>query len=151
MGDDAPLPITAESLARRDEWRRVFPGSETVWVEEADEGRGIGFDGLDPSAMVRAYRRVAAPWSDILGWYRSLFLELGWQERVVKDDWWWEWTSAARPGEELLVMDRTRIPDNWPAEVHEIWLGIRAEDPGTLFEVMFTAGGPFSAMKGDDA
>jgi len=151
MGDNAPLPITAESLARRDEWRRVFPGWETVWVEEADEGRGIGFDGLDPSAMVRAFRRVAAPWSDILPWYRSLFLELGWQERVVKDDWWWEWSSATRPGEPLVVMDRTRIPDEWPAEVHEIGRQIRAEDPRMLFEVMLTARGAFSETVRQDA
>ena len=151
MNQPETQPITADSLARRDEWQRAYPGSEIVWVEEVDEGRGHGFDGLDPSAMVRAYRRVAASWSDILGWYRSLFLELGWQERVVRDDWWWEWTSAARPGEELLVMDRSRIPENWPAEVHQIWLGIRAEDPRTLFEVMFTAQGAFSETVRHDA
>ena len=151
MAERESQPITAESLARRDEWRRTYPGSETVWVEEADEGVGIRFDGIDPSAMVRAYRRVAAPWSDILAWHRTMLHELGWQERVVRDDWWWEWTSPTHPGETLLLMDRTRLPDGWPLDVQRIWQKLRTEDPRILFEVMYTARGQFSEAVAQDA
>jgi hypothetical protein len=46
MPEPMPEPITAESLARRDEWQRAYPGSEMVWVQEADEvidtARGFG-------------------------------------------------------------------------------------------------------------
>ena len=151
MAASDPQPITAESLARRDEWLRAYPDSEIGGGEEADEGRGIGFDGLDPSAMVRAYRRSASPWSEILAWHRGVFIELGWKERSVKDDSWSEWTSADHPGERLWLLDRSRIPEEWPANVHRIYDEIRAKDPRTLFEVNYTARGALSEALRRDA
>jgi hypothetical protein len=46
-----PQPITADSLRLRAEWQAAFPASTVISEETADEGRGIGFDGLDPSAV----------------------------------------------------------------------------------------------------
>jgi hypothetical protein len=124
-------PITAVSLRARDEWSRSFPGAGVVWEEEADEGVGIGFDGLDPSAMVRAFHRSTSTWPEILAWYQDLLGSRGWVGSAVKGDWWWEWTAPARPGERFLVMDRSRVPESLLA-----W----SEPSDTmLFEVFFRA------------
>jgi len=65
MPDPDRTAITAESLKAREEWTRGFPDAELAWEETADEGKGIGFDGLDPSAMVRAMYRVLV---ELPGW-----------------------------------------------------------------------------------
>jgi hypothetical protein len=134
-----PQPITAESLRRRDEWQAAFPASTVVWEETADEGHGIGFDGLDPSAMMRALFATRSHWSEVLYWYRS-HLELhGWRGSEVQPGTWWEWKSAERPGEKIDLLDRgvwRQLP-GWPsAEEHVGQLG---------FEVIFTARGTLSA------
>jgi hypothetical protein len=138
MDEEASPPITAESLRARPEWLDRYPGSSIVWEEVAEEGVGIGFDGLDPSAMTRAYFRTTAVWADVLVWYRRRFAELGWQEHPVKpDDSWWEWTSVGHPFERLLVMDRGRHPQ--AGTVVGEWT-VPAEIGGrTMFEVMFLA------------
>ena len=132
MPDSLPAPITAASLRDRDEWV-LYPGATAVWVQEADEGRGIGFDGLDPSAMVRGYFRTPATWPEVFAWYAERLAGLGWESRSVREDWWWEWDAPSRPGERFLLMDRTRVPEAWqrwapPVEV-------------LLFEVSLTARG----------
>ena len=134
-----PQPITADSLRRREEWQNPFPSATVVSEETADEGHGIGFDGLDPSAMMKALFATDSHWSEVLYWYRS-HLELnGWQGREVKPGTWWEWTSAERPGEKIDLLDRghwRRLP-GWPLPEKRV---------GQLgFEVYFTARGPFSA------
>lgn len=144
--DMEPRPITADSLRRRDEWQAAFPGATVVWEEAADEGKGIGFDGLDPSAMMRAFFATAAPWAEVLAWYRSVLEPRGWRDREVKPSTWWEWTSAERPGERIDILDRgrwKRVP-GWPVPEERI---------GQLgFEVLFTARGAFSAaMRPTDA
>jgi hypothetical protein len=133
-----PQPIAADSLRLRAEWQAAFPASTVISEETADEGRGIGFDGLDPSAMVRALFATRSHWSEILYWYRS-HLELdGWQGREVKPGTWWEWTSAERPGEKIDLLDRgvwRQLP-GWPSPEELV---------GQLgFEVYFTARGAFS-------
>ena len=137
-----PQPISADSLRRREEWQAVFPASRMLWEETADEGKGIGFDGLDPSAMMRALYATASPWAEVLAWYRSILEPLGWQASEVKPSTWWEWTSAERPGERIDLLDRGRweqLP-GWP---------VPEEQVGQLgFEVLFTARGPFSAAMG---
>ena len=123
--------ITADSLRAREEWRQSFPDANNVSEETADEGVGIGFDGLDPSAMLRAFFRTSSPWADVLAWYQVLLVAHGWLGAEVKTDYWWEWTAPARPGERFVVMDRSRVPENLQA-----W----AQPQDTLlFEVMFTA------------
>jgi hypothetical protein len=107
---DRPL-ITAASLRARDEWSRGFPGAEVVWEEEADEGIGIGFDGIDPSAMMRAFCRTKSTWPEVLEWYQTVLGSLGWVGAAVRSDWWWEWTAPELPGERFLVMDRSRVPE----------------------------------------
>jgi hypothetical protein len=141
-----PGPITADSLRRRAEWQAAFPASTMLWEETADEGRGIGFDGLDPSAMVRGLFATASTWAEVLDWYRSVLEPLGWQGREVKPSTWWEWTSTERPGEKIEMLDRGRweqLP-GWP---------VPAERVGQLgFEVIFTARGAFSAtLRSTDA
>jgi len=134
-----PQPITADSLRLREEWQNSFPAATVVWEETADEGRGIGFDGLDPSAMMRALFATASTWSEVLYWYRSHLELQGWQGREVKPGTWWEWTSAERPGERIDLLDRGQWRE-WPG-----WR-LPEERVGQLgFEVMFTASGPFSA------
>jgi hypothetical protein len=138
MGEEASPPITAGFLRARPEWMDRYPGSSIVWEEEADEGKGVGFDGLDPSAMMRAYLRTAASWPDVLAWYRRRFSELGWQEHPIKpDDSWWEWTSVSRPFERLLVMDRGRHPE--AGTVIGEWEVPAAIGGMTMFEVMYLA------------
>jgi hypothetical protein len=137
-----PKPITAESLRRREEWQAVFPGSTMLWEETADEGKGIRFDGLDPSAMMRAFFATAAPWAEVLDWYRAVLEPRGWQGREVKPPTWWEWTSAERPGEKIEILDRGRWKElpGWPVPEERI---------GQLgFEVILTARGAFSATMG---
>jgi hypothetical protein len=133
-----PRPITADSLRDRDEWR-AFPESTLLWEDTADEGQGGGFDGLDPSAMVRAFFATADTFAEVLDWYRSLLEPQGWQGREVKPQTWWEWTSTERGGEKIDLLDRgrwERLP-GWPIPEARI---------GQLgFEVIFTARGPFSA------
>ena len=113
-----------------------------LWEETADEGNGIGFDGLDPSAMMRAFFATAAPWAEVLDWYRAVLEPRGWQGREVKPPTWWEWTSPERPGEKFDLLDRgrwERLP-GWPVPEERI---------GKLgFEVMFTARGAFSGTTG---
>jgi hypothetical protein len=134
MEEQVQASITADSLRAREEWRQSFPGAKMVSEETADEGVGHGFDGLDPSAMLRASFRTSNSWADVLAWYRVLLAASGWLGTGVhSDEWseWWEWTSPARPGERFLVMDRSRVPENLKA-----W----AQPQDTLlFEVMFTA------------
>ena len=140
MGDD-PGPITADSLRRRPKWQARFPASRMLWEETADEGRGIGFDGLDPSALMRAMFATAADWSEVLAWYRSVLEPLGWQERAVKPTWF-EWTPTDRPGERFDLLDRGRW-EQLPG------LPVPEEQVGQLgFEVIFTARGPLSAKLG---
>ena len=81
MPDPEPRAITAESLKAREEWTRGFPDADLVWEEAADEGKGIGFDGLDPSAMVRAMYRTPAAGADVLHWYRDSLESVGWVRR----------------------------------------------------------------------
>jgi hypothetical protein len=127
-GTDRP-PIAAALLRARDEWRHGFPGAEVVWEEEADEGVGIGFDGLDPSAMMRAFCRTTSTWPEVLEWYQAILGSLGWIGTAVRSDSWWEWTAPERPGERFLVMDRSRVPESLQA-----W----AEPQDTmLYEVLF--------------
>lgn len=131
MDEQAQSSITADSLRAREEWRQSFPGAKVVWEETADEGVGVGFDGLDPSAMMRAFFRTSSPWADVLAWYQVLLAAHGWLGAGVRSDEWWEWTAPARPGERFLVMDRSRVPESLKA-----W----AQPQDTLlFEVMFRA------------
>jgi hypothetical protein len=137
-----PPPITAASLRARPERQRGFPGASVAYEEEADEGVGIGFDGLDPSAMARAFLRTPAPWPDVLRWYIELLAGLDWESRVVRDDWWWEWNLPSSPGEQFMLMDRgrTQIP------------GLVVPVTGTtMYEVLFTARGAHSAARSADA
>ena len=131
-------PITADSLRLRAEWQNRFPSATVVWEETADEGQGIDFDGLDPSAMVKALFATWSHWSEVLYWYRSNLELHGWQGRQVKPGTWWEWTSAERPGERIDLLDRgvwRQLP-GWP---------VPEERVGQLgFEVYFTARGAFS-------
>ena len=78
MGEEVPPPISADSLQARDEWQHAFPGSTVVWEETADEGVGHGFDGIDPSAMARAFFRTSSPWAEVLAWYENLLGTNGW-------------------------------------------------------------------------
>ena len=134
-----PRPITADSLRLREEWQAPFPAATVVWEQTADEGNGVGFDGLDPSAMMRALFATASTWSEVLYWYRS-HLELhGWQGREVEPGMWWQWTSTERPGEQIDLLERGhwRPLPGWP---------VPEERVGQLsFEVIFMARGAFSA------
>ena len=146
MAGDDPRPITADSLRGREEWQAAFPASTIVWEETADEGQGIGFDGLDPSAMVRGLFATAANWAEVVSWYRSILEPRGWHDRDVKPSTWLEWTSTDRPGEKIDLLDHGRwqqLP-GWP---------VPEERVGQLgFEVIFTAHGAFSATtKATDA
>jgi hypothetical protein len=149
MSDLEPAPITADSLRRRVEWQATFPGATVAWEDAADEGVGIGFDGLDPSAMVRAMFRTSAPWRDVVAWYRDVLERRGWQAREVKPSSWWEWTSADRPGERFDVLDRGR----WPERGEELPGWPIPEDVAgkTGFEVVYKARGAFSATRPDHA
>jgi len=144
--DVDPRPITADSLRAREEWQAAFPGATIVCEETADEGQGIGFDGLDPSAMMRAFLATSSSWAEVLAWYRSVLEPLGWQAREVKPFAWWEWTSSERPGEKIDMLDRGQWRE-WPG-----WR-LPKERVGQLgFEVIFTKRGAFSAtMKATDA
>jgi hypothetical protein len=138
-GDD-PRPITADSLRAREEWQ-AFPGAVIIWEQTADEGEGIGFDGLDPSAMVRAFFATASTWAEVLAWYRSILEPLGWQAREVKPSTWWEWTSSERPRERIDLLDRGQWRE-WPG-----WRLPEGRVGQLGFEVMFTAAGLFSAAR----
>ena len=140
-----PRPITAESLRHREEWQAKYPGSIVLSEETADEGDGIGFDGLDPSAMVRASFATPSRWAEVVDWYRGVLEPRGWQGREVKPWSWWEWTSSERLGEKIDMLERGRweqLP-GWPLPEERI---------GQLnFEVIFRARGAFSAMRAEDA
>jgi hypothetical protein len=133
MPDPDRAAITAESLRARDEWTQGFPDAELVWEEIADEGTGIGFDGLDPSAMVRAMYRTRAPGADVLEWYRDSLESLGWVRREPRRDGWWEWRLPAQPGARFDVLDHGVVVEHpgWP--VTEGIVGM------TMFEVLFRA------------
>jgi hypothetical protein len=114
MASSEPPPtsaISAASLRDREEWRTWFPGAEVVWEEDADEGRGIGFDGLDPRAMVRALLRTPASFADVATWYRERLGGLGWIGAETRPGSWWAWTSPSHPGEQFDLLDRGRWPD----------------------------------------
>jgi hypothetical protein len=133
MPDPDPTAITAESLRAREEWTRGFPDADLVWEEAADEGKGIGFDGLDPSAMVRAMYRTRAPGGDVLQWYRDSLESLGWVRREPRRDGWWEWRLPAQPGFRFDVMDHGVVVEHpgWPKP--EAIVGM------SMFEVLFRA------------
>jgi len=62
MSDPGRTLITVDSLRARQEWTRRFPDAVPVWEQSADEGVGHSFDGMDPSAMLRAmYRTCGFP------------------------------------------------------------------------------------------
>jgi hypothetical protein len=137
MVENALPPISADSLRARDEWRNAFPGAAVVWEEAADEGVGVGFDGLDPSAMMRAYLRTEASWAEVLAWYRRRLAALGWLEDEIKAGSWFEWTSSDHPFERILVMDRGRQA---PAGTLILGWVVPAElGDTTMFEVMYLA------------
>ena len=142
MTGSDPAPITAALLRARPEWQRGLPNPKLVYEEMADEGEGIGFDNLDPSAMARVWLQTPLPWSDVLSWYRELLSGLGWTSRVVRDDWWWEWTRESSPREPFILMDRGRTAI----------VGSPVPDPGTtLYELMFTARGASPTSRHADA
>jgi hypothetical protein len=133
MPDPDRTAITAESLRAREEWTRGFPDADLVWEETADEGKGIGFDGLDPSAMVRAMYRTRARCADVLQWYRDSLESLGWVRREPRRDTWWEWRLPAQPGARFDVIDHGVVVEHpgWP--LPEDIVGM------TMFEVMLRA------------
>jgi hypothetical protein len=98
-------PITAAALRSTAEWRTVYPGADLLWEEVADEGAGHGFDGLDPSAMTRAYFQADAGWDEILGWYQERLTSLGW-DGEEKGHEWWEWRAGSRRAEHLWIIRR---------------------------------------------
>jgi hypothetical protein len=100
-------------MQARDEWQLTFPGAEVVWEDLADEGQGIGFDGVDPSAMARTYLRVDADWSVVLAWYQTRLAAFGWNGVEVRNTWW-RWHHPDHPGERIDLLDRSSMPDGWP-------------------------------------
>jgi hypothetical protein len=121
-------PILASSLAAAPEWTATHPGAELVWEDHADEGEGIGFDGLDPSAMVRAIYQVDDPWEDILSGYRARLDAGGWVGEEVSSEWW----SWHHPDHHRLTFDllrRAMGPGTFRPP------GIR--DGATVFEVIY--------------
>jgi hypothetical protein len=126
-------PITAEALRRRPEWLEPFPGASLAREEDADEGVGIGFDGIDPSAMVRGFFLTTEPWDAVVGWYTSSLEPRGWVGRRIKADDWWCWQRPAEPGVRIDVSDGGvyRELPGWP--VPKELLGVRQ------FQVLFRA------------
>jgi len=145
MGDEARPQITAASLRAFDVWQAPFPGSILAWEEEADEGDGIGFDGIDPSAMVRALFRTHASWDEVLEWYRKRLDAFGWQGREVKPHAWWVWWPTSHPGTRFDVMDQGQTAQHpgWP--VPEELVGM------TAFEVLLRASGRPGVVPGESS
>ena len=115
----------------REEWRNAVPGATVVWEETADEGVGHGFDGIDPSALMRALYRTRAPGADVLQWYGNSLEPMGWVRRPPRRDGWWEWRLPAQPGARFDVMDRGVVVAYPGWSVPEDIVGT------TLFEVLF--------------
>jgi hypothetical protein len=122
-------PITAASLAATPEWTAIHPGAEIVWEDRADEGAGIGFDGLDPSAMVRALFQVDDPWDDVVAGYRARLAADGWIEEHVLPYDWWRWRNPNRTGASFTVILRPAGPGMFRPP------GIR--DGAVVFEVSY--------------
>jgi hypothetical protein len=142
MGEEAPPRITADSLRARDEWRNVFPGAIVVSEETADEGVGHGFDGIDPSAMTRAFFRTSSSWSEVLEWYTDLLAEHGWLGTPVRDSWW-RWRHPERAGERFDVLNRSHISEGWPATLDP--------DEPLKFEVLFRVSSQPGVVPGESA
>lgn len=142
MGEDAPPPITADSLRARDEWQHAFPGSTVVWEETADEGVGHGFDGIDPSAMTRAFFRTTRPWAEVLAWYENLLGTNGWFGTPVRTNWW-TWRHPEREGERFDLINGSHIPEGWPGTIDP-------EEP-LAFEVLFRVSSRPGVIPGESA
>ena len=145
MTDPDRAVITAESLRAREEWTRGFPDADVVWEEIADEGKGIGFDGLDQSAMVRAMYRTRALGAEVLQWYRESLESLGWVRREPRRATWWEWRLPAQPGARFDVMDHGVV------EAHPGWPVPQGILGMTVFEVMFRASSRPGVVPGESA
>jgi len=126
-------PITAEALRQRAEWQATFPGASLAGEEEANEGVGIGFDGLDPSAMARGFFRTTQPFDAVIRWYASRLELLGWVGQRVGGHEWWSWQRPAEPGVRFDVLDGgvDRELPGWP--IPKELIGVRQ------FQVLFRA------------
>ena len=142
MGEEVPPPISADSLRARDEWQHAFPGSTVVWEETADEGVGHGFDGIDPSAMARAFFRTSSPWAEVLAWYENLLGTNGWFGAPVRT-YWWRWRRPDLPGERFDLINRSHIPEGWP--------GTLDPDEPLAFEVLFQVSTRPGVIPGESA
>jgi hypothetical protein len=133
MGNDGRPPITAASLRASEVWGTSFPGSIPISESDADEGTGIAFDGIDPSASVLALFRTPSPWDEVLEWYRERLESRGWRGREVAPATWWVWSPPSGPGTRFDVLYRgqyERLP-GWA--VPEEFLGM------TCFQVEIRA------------
>ena len=138
-------PITAEALRRRAEWQATYPGASLAGEEEADEGVGIGFDGIDPSAMVRGFFRTTEPFEPVIGWYASTLEPLGWIGRTIGATGWWSWQRPMEPGVRFDVSDGgvyQELP-GWP--IPPELLGVRQ------FQVLFRASSRPGVIPGESA
>ena len=145
MGEDSRSPIKAATLRARDEWQTRFPDATVVWEETADEGVGHSFDGMDPSAMIRAMYRTSAPGAEVLQWYRELLEPMGWVRQAPRRDGWWEWRLPAQPGARFDVMDHgvTVEYPGWPAPPEIVGT--------TMFEVLFRVSTRPGVIPGESA
>jgi hypothetical protein len=62
------------------------PGEVEVKRRGANEGDGIGFDGLDPSALAERMFEARGDLNAMLAWYDEQLRALGWHEVQSSDD-----------------------------------------------------------------
>ena len=138
-------PITAAALRQRAEWKSTFPGASLASEEEADEGVGIGFDGIDPSAMARAFYLVREPFDVVIDFYQSQLAPLGWVGRKVEPHEWWSWRRPAEAGVRFDVLDGGVFEDHpgWP--IPNELLGLRQ------IQVLFRASSRSGVIPGETA
>jgi hypothetical protein len=121
-------PVTAAQIRATPEWHPTYPAARVVFVQDANEGDGAGFDNLDLGASAWTFFQVTSTWEDIAEAYARHFAGLGWQRHDAGGRHWTHqvWMSAAHPGESIAVTHRPPQPrDSWSAN----------PEGGTVFSV----------------
>jgi hypothetical protein len=138
-------PVTAAQIRGTPEWRQPYSGAKVVYIQDANEGDGAGFDSLDLGASAWTFFQVASTWEKIAEAYTRRLSDLGWTRYDAGGPHWTHqvWMSPAHPGESIAVTHRPPRP--WGS-----WGGANPEE-GTVFSVFHRVDPAPNSARGPDA